>query len=82
MKIEDLYSVFQIEDLKDLPQAVMLLLEGDKEKRDAVYCQLIAMNSYDLSYDWFQPLYEPSFQNVGRRNRTSRRENWGCCAPN
>ena len=58
MTTSELYTIFHIEDLKDLPQAVMLLLEENREKRDAVYRQLIAMNSYDLSYDWFQPLYE------------------------
>lgn len=58
MTTSELYTIFHIEDLKDLPQAVMLLLEGNREKRDAVYRQLIAMNSYDLSYDWFQSLYE------------------------
>lgn len=58
MTTNELYRLFHIEDLKDLPQAVMALLEGDKEKRDGIYRQMIAMNGYDLSYDWFQPLYE------------------------
>lgn len=54
----ELCKLFHIEDLKDLPQAVATVLEGDREKRDDIYRKLIAMNSYDLSYDWFQPLYE------------------------
>lgn len=54
----ELCKLFHIEDLKDLPQAVMALLEGDREKRDDIYRQMIAMNGYNLSYDWFQPLYE------------------------
>lgn len=58
MKIEDLFSMFQIEDLKDLPIAVMTLIEGDRDKRDKVYKKLISLNDYDLSHDWFQPLYE------------------------
>lgn len=58
MTRKDLFDLFKIEDLKDLPQAVMLLLEGNKEERDEVYKRMIAMNNYDLSYDWFQPLYE------------------------
>lgn len=58
MKIEDLFSLFQIEDLKDLPIAVMTLIEGDRDKRDKVYKKLISLNDYDLSHDWFQPLYE------------------------
>jgi hypothetical protein len=58
MKIEDLFSMFQIEDLKDLPMALMALIEGDRDKRDKVYKKLISLNDYDLSHDWFQPLYE------------------------
>lgn len=58
MTTAELYAIFHIEDLKDLPQAVMVLLEGDRKKRDGIYRQMIAMNGYDLSYDWFQPLYE------------------------
>ena len=58
MKIEDLFSVFKIEDLKDLPVAVMTLIEGDREKRDEIYKELIKLNDYDLSHDWFQQLYE------------------------
>lgn len=58
MKIEELFSVFRIEDLKDLPGAVMKLIEGDREKRDEIYKELIKLNDYDLSHDWFQQLYE------------------------
>lgn len=58
MTIDDVLELFHIEDLKDLPQSVMFLLEGDQERRDEVYRKLIAMNNYDLSYDWFQPIYE------------------------
>lgn len=58
MKIEDLFSVFKIEDMKDLPVAVMTLIEGDRGKRDEIYKELIRLNDYDLSHDWFQQLYE------------------------
>lgn len=58
MTTKELYSIFGIEDLKDLPQAVMKLLEGDKKERDAIYHMMLILNNYDLSYDWFQPLYE------------------------
>lgn len=58
MTTNELCGLFHIEDMKDLPQAVTALLDGDREKRDGIYRQMIAMNGYDLSYDWFQPLYE------------------------
>lgn len=58
MKTDDLFSIFSIDDLKDLPQAVMNLLEGDRSTRDDVYKTLIHLNENDLSYDWFQSMYE------------------------
>lgn len=58
MKTDDLLSIFSIDDLKDLPQAVMNLLEGDRSTRDEVYKTLIQLNENDLSYDWFQSMYE------------------------
>ncbi len=54
MTRKDLFELFQIEDLKDLPDAVMNLLNGEKDKRDSVYRRLIELNNYDMSYDWFQ----------------------------
>lgn len=58
MELSELLRLFNIEDMKDLPQAVMTLLEGEINKRDEVYRELIRLNNYDFSYDWFQPLYE------------------------
>lgn len=53
-----LFSLFGIEDLRDLPEAVMNLLQGDIERRDEVYKELIRINNNDMSYDWFQDVYE------------------------
>lgn len=53
-----LFSLFGIEDLRDLPEAVMNLLQGDIERRDEVYKELIRANNNDMSYDWFQDVYE------------------------
>lgn len=58
MTQNELLQLFKIEDLKDLPQAVMRLLEGERGERDKIYRELIQLNNYDFSYDWFQPLYE------------------------
>ena len=58
MKTDDLLSIFSINDLKDLPQSVMNLLEGDRSTRDEVYKTLIRLNENDLSYDWLQSMYE------------------------
>ncbi|UVV77310.1 hypothetical protein NXW84_05850 [Bacteroides fragilis] len=53
-----LFSLFGIEDLRDLPNAVMSLLQGDIEVRNEVYKELIRNNNMDMSYDWFQEIYE------------------------
>lgn len=41
MKKEELFNLFGIEDLKDLPSAVMNLLDGDIDARNEVYKELI-----------------------------------------
>lgn len=58
MKKEELFNLFGIEDLKDLPSAVMNLLDGDIDARNEVYKKLIRKNNGDMSYDWFQEIYE------------------------
>ncbi len=58
MSKEDLFILFGIEDLKDLPNAVINLLEGDIDARNEVYKELIRKNNGDMSYDWFQEIYE------------------------
>ena len=58
MKKEELFNLFGIEDLKDLPSTVMNLLDGDIDARNEVYKELIRKNNGDMSYDWFQEIYE------------------------
>ena len=58
MNKEELFGVFGIRDMNDLPQAVSELLAGDTAKRNCTYKELLRLNGYDLSRDWFQPLYE------------------------
>lgn len=58
MKKEELFNLFGIEDLNDLPGAVMSLIEGDIDVRNNVYKELIQKNNGDMSFDWFQEIYE------------------------
>jgi hypothetical protein len=58
MKTSELLTIFDIKDIRHLPEAIMSVLMGDIEKRDCIYRQLSQLNNYDLSYDWFQQLYE------------------------
>lgn len=58
MTREDLFAIFSIKDLMDLPNAITKVLEGNVEDRNEIYKELIKLNNYDLSYDWFQQIYE------------------------
>lgn len=58
MEKEAIFKLFAIEDLRDLPDAVMMLLDGDISIRNGVYRELIRLNNNDMSFDWFQDLYE------------------------
>lgn len=55
---KDILNMFGIEDVIDLPEAVMRLIEGDSEKRTEVYKEMLKLADFDLSYDWFQQIYE------------------------
>lgn len=55
---KDILNLFGIDDIIDLPEAVMRLIEGDSEKRTEVYKEMLKLANYDLSYDWFQQIYE------------------------
>lgn len=58
MKKEDLFSLLGIEDIHELPEAIMAVIEGNTSDRDCVYQELLRLNNYDMSYDWFQEIYE------------------------
>jgi hypothetical protein len=58
MNKDDLFKVFLIKDLMDLPNAVTKILDMDLEDRNKIYRELIRLNDNDLSYDWFQEVYE------------------------
>lgn len=53
-----LLNLLEIEDLSYLPAAIFKILEGDISSRDSLYKALLKENKYDLSFDWFQQIYE------------------------
>jgi hypothetical protein len=69
MSKEDLFILFGIEDLKDLPNAVINLLEEDIDARNEVYKELIRKNNGDMSYDWFQEIYETELSERKQKNQ-------------
>lgn len=58
MTEKQVLGLFDIDDLRHLPESIMSLLEGDVEKRDKIYKELIELNNYDMSFDWFSEIYE------------------------
>ena len=42
-------NIFQINDLLDLPNAVMNLINGAQARRDSTYKELLKLANYDLS---------------------------------
>lgn len=58
MKKEDLFSLLGIEDIHELPETIMTVIESNTSDRDRVYQELLRLNNYDMSYDWFQEIYE------------------------
>ena len=51
-------KIFCIEDLADLPNAVMSVLFGDTERRNNIYKALLRLWDYDLSVEHFSKIYE------------------------
>lgn len=58
MNKEQLFQLLGINDLIDLHSAINRILFGEKQQRDKFYQELLELNGYDLSFDWFQTLYE------------------------
>lgn len=61
MNKDDCCRIFNVEDIINLPQAAMNIVMGDRERRDVVYRELLSVNRYDMSFDWFRQLYEEEF---------------------
>ena len=58
MTKDDVFKIFGINDIMDLPDAVMDIVMGVKDNRDKVYHKLLDASGYDLSHDWFAEIYE------------------------
>ena len=58
MTKKDLLSLFKCEDIRMLPEAMLPVVLTDDDHRTFVYQELLYLNDYDVSYDWFQNIYE------------------------
>lgn len=69
MTKDQLFEFFNIDDLRDLPDAVSKLIDGDIAIRNETYKKLLKINNYDVSHDWFQPLYEAELAERGQKKQ-------------
>lgn len=53
---DTILRIFNVEDTMDLPAKVWEVLNG--EHRDEIFKELISAHGGDMSYEWFQPVYE------------------------
>lgn len=60
MKAEIL-KIFGITDILDLPGRISTILEWELKDRNKIYDQLLQINGNNISYDWFQNIYEEDF---------------------
>ncbi len=58
MKKDELFNLLGIDDIKDMPDRIMEIIMGDLEYRNYIYAELLKMNDFDMSHDWFQEIYE------------------------
>lgn len=58
MEKERLLSLFNVNDLRLLPEAILPVVLSNGPQRDDIYRKLLEMNHYDVSHDWFQEIYE------------------------
>lgn len=62
-------DIFGISDLTFLPIAAMKVVESSHEDRATIYRRLLEVNNYDVSRDWFQPIYEAELSEGKRKGQ-------------
>ena len=58
MKKDEMLHLFGVNDIRLLPDRIMDILTGERTSRDDLFRDLIRRHGGDLSYDWFQEVYE------------------------
>lgn len=70
MTRKDTLTLFAIEDISDLPSAIMNIIErGDNSEQKNLYKELLRLNNNDVSYDWFQLLHEDELSEQKRNGQ-------------
>ena len=69
MTVEKCCEIFGIRDVLSIPEAALRIVLGDEAKRHDVYRQLLKANNYDVSFDWFQKIYESEMSEGKRKGQ-------------
>lgn len=62
-------EIFGIRDIQNLPSVALSIVLGNDEKRHDIYRQLLKVNGYDMSFDWFQKIYESEMSEGKRKGQ-------------
>lgn len=62
-------EIFGIDDITFLPIAAKKIIDSALEERYEVYRKLLEANNYDVSKDWFQPIYESELSEGKRKGQ-------------
>lgn len=69
MTYKDVLNIFGISDILDLPSAIMRVIMSPTDYRDKIYRRLLEVANFDLSYDWFQELFEAEMSEGKRKGQ-------------
>lgn len=62
-------DILEISDIRTMPERVMGIVTGDLPVRNALYRRCIESYGGDLSYDWFQEVYEAELAEKKRKGQ-------------
>ena len=69
MNYKQCCDIFGIRDIQNLPNAVLMAVLGDKDKRNEIYRQLLEANNFEMGQDWFQEIYESEMSEGKRKGQ-------------
>lgn len=62
-------EIFGIRDILDLPEVVLRTVLEEGEQKHDIYRRLLEVNGYDVSFDWFQKIYESEMSEGKRKGQ-------------
>ena len=69
MTYNECCEIFGIRDIQSLPNVALSIILGDKNKRHEIFRRLLEANNFDMSFDWFQEIYESEMSEGKRKGQ-------------